>query len=1156
MRNINKAILIASVALCLHLSAFAQNISLKANNITVKEAIEQLKEKSGYSFVFSSTDLNTNKRVSISASKATIEEVVKQILQGQQNLTYDIQGKKIVVRKMQPGENGKSKKIKAIGKVVDDSGESVIGATVMERGTSNGAVTDLDGNFSLDVAEGAGLEITYIGYQSQNVKAQEGKKLHITLREDANVLDEVVVLGYGNIRRSDVTGSIASVSSESISKVASASVADALAGKMAGVQITTADGALDAEISVRVRGGGSITQDNSPLFLVDGFPVDDLSGIPPTDIESIDVLKEASMTAIYGARGANGVVIVTTKNPKMGKTSIQFNSYVQARTLARKLPVMDNYEFVMAEYEYQMIRKGSDEGFIKNFGYYDDVELYKYTKSTDWQDEILGGNPLSQYYNITINGGNEKTKFNLSYTRNKDEGQLIGSGLARNNINLKLNHQLFKNLKLETNATYHTRTIDGAGPSGTNSVTALRFRPTNGLSSGVTVDPDGDDEDLDEEGNSLSQKYTPVEENKQNYRKRDEQSLSLKAALVWDVIKGLQFRSEYGISTGNANDNQFYGPLSSKASGAGMNNMPSAQRTKTHKESYRLANTLTYRNSFNKAHNVNFMLGQEINHAQNDNTFMSAKFFPVSVTAEAALENFALGTPYQSTSYKSAPDRTASFFGRALYDYKSRYYATLTVRADGSTKFAPGKQWGYFPAGSIAWRLSNEKWMKPVKFISDLKLRASYGLAGNNRISSDLWHNIYRVYSGTSAPAFGNEEYNYYQFADQTYLYDPDLKWETTITRNIGLDFGLFRNRLSGTVDVYWNTTKGLLVPSIIPNSSGYSRQMTNVGQTSNRGIEISLDAKIVQTKNFQLSANFNVAFNKNKVDKLATGETEWKTKASLSNWYGTYNYKMEVGKSMGLIYGFVNDGFYKVDDFDFDATTRKWTLKPGIPDNSSFSSGNFAFKPGAMKFKKLSNSESNLITEDDMTVIGNTNPKVTGGFGLSGNWRNLDFTAFFNYMCDFDVLNVNKLYLHSAVRRNYSNLSKDTNLANRFRYVDDAGVNVSSDPVALAALNENASTYSWMSVTQGITMTDLIEDGSFLRLSTLTIGYTLPKQWLMSLGVKSLRLYASGSNLFTITGYSGYDPEVNIQKGLTPGIDNNVNPRSRVYTVGVNLNF
>ena len=434
MGNFSKAVLIASVALCLHLSAFSQDISLKAKQITVKEAIELLKEKSGYSFVFSSADVNTNKRISISTDKATIDDVVKQILQGQNNLTYEIQNKRIIVKKIQPEGKTKSKRVKAIGKVVDDAGEPIIGATVREQGTTNGAVTGIDGSFSLDVTDNANLEISYIGYETRKVKAQQGKKLDITLREDANVLDEIVVLGYGNIRRSDVTGSIASVSSESISKVASASVADALAGKMAGVQITTTDGALDAEISVRVRGGGSITQDNSPLFLVDGFPVDDLSGIPPTDIESIDVLKEASMTAIYGARGANGVVIVTTKNPKMGKTTVQFNSYLQMRTLARKIPVMNNYEFVMAEYEYQMIRKGSDEGFIKNFGYYDDIDLYKYTNTTDWQDEILGGNPLSQYYNITVNGGNEKTKFNLSYTRNKDEGQLIGSGLTRNNI--------------------------------------------------------------------------------------------------------------------------------------------------------------------------------------------------------------------------------------------------------------------------------------------------------------------------------------------------------------------------------------------------------------------------------------------------------------------------------------------------------------------------------------------------------------------------------------------------------------------------------------------------------------------------------------------------------------------------------------------------
>lgn len=1134
-----------------------KTITLNVQNETIETVFMKLSKQTGLKFFYDQNVVNSVPRISINVKQAALSTVLDKIT-AQTNLFFNRKNNTISVGRQRSESDTKTTTSKTIkGKVVDETGEAIIGASILVKGTANGVITDLDGNYTLNnVPDNAVILFSYIGYQSIEQKANSKELAKITLKENSEMLDEVVVLGYGNIRRSDVTGSIASVSAESISKVASSSVADALAGKMAGVQITTADGALDAEISVRVRGGGSITQDNSPLFLVDGFPVDDLSGIPPTDIESIDVLKEASMTAIYGARGANGVVIVTTKNPKVGKTAVQFNSYIQTRTLARKLPVMGNYEFVMAEYEYQMIRKGSDEGFVKNFGYYDDIDLYKYTDTNDWQDGILGGHPLSQYYNVTVTGGNEKTKFNLSYNHNRDEGQLIGSGLKRDNIILKLNHELFKNLKLETNSSYRTSTIDGAGTAGTNIVTALRFRPTNGISSGTVLDPDDEGENLDEDGNSLEQKYTPLQENKENYRKRDESLISLKAALVWDVIKGLQFRSEYGISAGYSNDNQFSGALSSTASSAGMNNMPSAKRTKTHKEMYRLANTVTYRNLFHKVHNVNLMVGQEINHSQSDNSYMSARYFPVSITAEAALENFALGTPYQSTSYKSVPNRTASFFGRALYDYKSKYYATFTFRADGSTKFAPGRQWGSFPAGSLAWRVSKEKWMKSVKFVSDLKLRASYGLAGNNRINDDLWHNIYRVYSGSTAPGFNNEEYNYYQFADQTYLYDPELKWETTVTRNIGLDLGFFRNRLTATIDLYWNTTKDLLVPSIIPNSSGYTRQMTNVGQTSNKGLEISLNGQIIQSKNFNLAANFNVAFNKNKVDKLASGETEWKTKASLSNWYGTYNYKMEVGKSMGLIYGFVNDGFYTVDDFNFDETARKWTLKPGVPDNSFLSSGNFSFKPGAMKFKKLSDSESDLITEDDMTVIGNTNPKMTGGFGISGNWKNLDFTAFFNYMYDFDVLNVNKLYLNSAVRRNYSNLSTNMSLDRRFRYVDDAGVNLVSDPVALAELNKSTATYSWMSVTQGVTMTDLVEDGSFLRLSTLTVGYTLPKQWLSRVGVKSLRLYFSGNNLFLLTKYSGYDPEVNIQKGLTPGIDNNVNPRSRVYTLGVNLNF
>jgi TonB-linked SusC/RagA family outer membrane protein len=1050
---------------------------------------------------------------------------------------------------------GKTKTV--TGVVTDEKGEPVIGATVTAKGAKRGVITDIQGRYTLqDVPSTSTVVVSYIGYQPTRLKADGSADLSkVVLKEDTKVLDDVVVLGYGNIRRRDVTGSVASVNADQISKVASSNVVDAIQGKMAGVSITTTDGDLDAEIRVRVRGGGSITQDNSPLYLVDGFPVDNLKGIPPTDIESIDVLKEASMTAIYGARGANGVVVITTKNAKAGTTQVQYNGYIQARTLARKLPVMSAYEYVMSDYEYEMIRGGSDATFIKNFGYFDDLDLYKYLPSNDWQDKLLGGHPTSQSHNVVISGGSQMTKFNLSYTHNHDNGQLIGSGLTNENINLKLNHQLFKTLRIETNSTYNVRTVNGAGTSGVSVLNALRYRPTNGLSLGYT-ETEEDEENLDAQGNTLNVKYAPTDENVQNYHKSGANTLSLRAALIWDIAQGWQFRSEYGVSTSYGYSNSFYGALSGVAASAGMNNMPSASKSKTHSESYRLANTLSFQKIFNKKHSLNLLIGQEINNAQSDNTFTSVRYYPVSITAQAALENFSLGTPNQSTSYKSAPVRTASFFGRALYDYKQLYYATFTLRADGSTKFAPKHQWGYFPAASIAWRLSNEEWMKSLSFISDIKIRASLGQSGNNRISDDLWHSVYRVYSGASAPAFNNQEYNYYQFADQTNLYDPNLKWETTITRNLGVDFSLFDNRLSGTIDIYKNTTKDLLVPSVIPNTSGYTRQMTNIGQTTNRGIEISLMGEIVRTKDFYLSANFNIAFNKNRVDKLANGETEWKLKAGLSDWWGTYNYKLEVGKTMGLIYGLVNDGFYTTDDFNYDETTHKWTLKDGIPNDATFSSGNFAFKPGAMKFKKMSTSDNMNITEDDVVKIGDTNPKATGGFGLSANWKGFDLTAFFTYMLDFDVFNVNKLYLRSALRRNYSNLTSDMDLAHRYRYIDDNGVNVSGDPVALADLNKNAKTYTWMSVTQGITMTDLIEDGSFLRLSTLTLGYTLPRNLLHCVGVKRLRVYLSSNNLFLLTKYSGYDPEVNVQNGMTPGIDSNRYPRSRTFTLGVNLVF
>ncbi|MGV8093902.1 MAG: SusC/RagA family TonB-linked outer membrane protein [Mangrovibacterium sp.] len=1055
--------------------------------------------------------------------------------------------------------NANSKLIKVSGIVTDENGAPLPGTTVSVKGTTIGTITNEAGSYTLQVPETATLVFSFIGYNMQEIHVDKRLKIDISMEPSAVGINEVVVIGYNTINRKDLTGSIASVSAETLSKVAVTSVADALAGRMAGVQVTTSDGSPNAEISIRVRGGGSITQDNSPLYLVDGFPVDDISTIPPSDILSIDILKEASTTAIYGARGANGVVVITTKSPKAGKTTVSFNSYLQVRTLARKVDMMDPYEFVMMEYEYQRIRNNNTATIVANFGYPDDYDIYKSIKGDDWQEDILGGHPISQYYNTTIGGGSDKTKFNLSLNFNRDDGQLVGTGYQRFNANLKVNHEITKNLSLETNTTYTQIGIDGAGTEGANIVTALRYRPTAGFNDLLPV-PDVDDDpefgdDVDNTTN-IFMRYPPSQEAIQNYRKRINNQFSTKGALVWRLNRNLTFRSEYGFSTGFNYDDRFYGPLSSMAKQSGMNNLPSASRGNVKMSSLRWANTLTYRKSFNRIHNVNMTLGQEISHSQVSNTFMSARYFPYDIQAEAALESFARGTAWNATSFKDSPERLSSFFARVLYDYKQRYYATFTVRADGSSKFAPGKRWGYFPAGSIAWRIDNEPFMKSVKTVSSFKLRGSYGLAGNNRIANDLWRKQYRI-ENSSAPGFNNADYSYYVF-DAQYLYDPDLKWETTVTRNAGLDFGLFRERLTGTADIYWNTTKDLLVPSDIPSSSGFLKQLTNVGQTSNRGVEVSLNGLIIDNKKFSFSANVNLGFNRTRVDKLASGETEWKIKYGGTEWLTDYDYLLKVGESMGLIYGYVNDGFYAVDDFNYE--NGVYTLKEGIV-NCAAINRNFRLQPGYIKFKKLSPLDETAsapwdLTDADRQVIGDTTPKLNGGFGVNATWKGFDLAAFFNFMYGFDVYNVNKMYVISTWRHSWNNLSMDSGLSKRFRYVDDVGNDLRTDPAALAEFNKNATMFTPMSVASGVPMSYIVEDGSFLRLNTLTLGYTIPSRLTKKANITSLRLYVTGYNLYTWTKYSGYDPEVNIQRGLTPGVDYNVYPRSRTFTFGVNLNF
>lgn len=1054
------------------------------------------------------------------------------------------------------------------GVVTDSFGDPVIGASVVVKGSAQGTITDLDGRFNLTVPAGSNtLVISYVGMRTAEVPIS-GTIVNVRMEDDTRLLDDVVVIGYGTQRKRDLTGAVSSVQAADIANIPVTSAAEAMKGKLAGVQITTTDGSPDAEMVIRVRGGGSVTQDNSPLYIVDGFPVSSINDIPPTDIESIDVLKDASSSAIYGARGANGVVIITTKRAQGGRTTVNFNSYLQSKTIANSLDVMSPYEFVLSHYEYAALRGETStdmRSFTQFFGVYDDLDLYKYQRPTDWQSELFGNNLFSKYYNLSVSGGTDKTRFNLSGTYNNDEGLLIGNGYNRANLNFKLNHDIAKTLRMEINARFSDTEVLGAGTSGSSQLRTtdgITTRPVNGLADMFVIDAMGDDETYEA---FLRSMVNPTELAKQDWRNRRTQAYNLNTALNWDIIKGLTFRTEIGYGHNYGNIKRFFGPLTSESKNVG-GNLPLGQVEVSKGYSLRLANTLNYNTKPFAGHSLNLLAGQEITESGSDNNFLRAKFFSEGLAPEKMFANMALGTVDRISSFVSPTVRLSSFFGRMIYNVNDRYLVTGTLRADGSNKFAPGNQWGIFPAGAVAWRLSEEDFLKGNEFMTNLKVRASMGSAGNNRIGNDLWRSNYRI-SNNRTYGMSQQSNPYYEPASAL-LSNPDLRWETTITQNAGLDFTIFRDVLSGTMDVYKNITKDLLVESDIPGYLGYTKQQRNIGQTSNRGVELTLNAYLVQKKDFSLSAAFNIGFNRNKIDFL-DGVDE---KSFNSNWAGTDlkaqdDYRIIVGQTVGLIYGYVSDGFYTVDDFTgYDDATKRYQLKDGVP-TTSLVSGVIGIRPGAAKFKDISGPNGvpdGIVSADyDRVVIGNTSPKHTGGFNINSTFKGFDLSMYFNWVFGNQLYNANKIATTMNYRTYYGNMLDVMNSSNRFTYLNEQG-KVVTDLAELGALNAGKTIWSHHSFGSAAPVISswAIEDGSFLRLNNVTLGYSVPRNAIRKLNMSQLRVYGTVNNVFVLTNYTGYDPEVSTPvrnssyNALTPGVDYSAYPKSRSFTVGMNATF
>ncbi|WP_276501839.1 SusC/RagA family TonB-linked outer membrane protein [Terrimonas pollutisoli] len=1055
------------------------------------------------------------------------------------------------------------------GQVTDEEGKPLRGVTVLVTATKKGTQTDTNGNFKID-APASGevvLQITNTGFKPATVRTDGAAAVAVKLDKDVAALEDVVVIGYQSVKRKDLTGTVSSLPASQLEKIPVSSAAEALTGRLAGVQVTTVDGQPGAEVVIRVRGGGSITGSNDPLYIVDGFRVSSINDIAPTDIASIDILKDAATAAIYGAAGANGVVIITTKSAKGGKTTISYNGFMQSRNLPKKLDVLSPYEFVLAQHEFAKLRGQSEvDNLTKYFGAYDDLELYKYQQGTDWQEVLFGSAPLSQQHNLSITGGTDKTKMSLSVSNNKDEGLIPANAYQRNYLNFKLNHEISKSLKFDFASRFTHTVVDGNGTAGTSSLRigdAITARPVNGIADQIVIDQGAGDDEYEQFLKSL---INPLALAEQDWRKRTSRLLNMNAGLSWQIIKGLTYRSEFNLNHGTSIIKRYYGPLTTLSKNEGSN-LPLGELTNNETHGYRWTNTLAYSRNFAERHDLSLLAGQEVLALNKGLTEYSRAIKFVDGTApEKLFATMALGTTDKHTTTVLAGQKVASFFGQAIYQFDKKYIFNLTGRFDGSTQFAPGKQWGFFPAASFAWRMSNEEFMDNVAFVSDLKFRASYGAVGNNNIANDLWRTLFTP-SVTRPIGFGDAPQPYYTYAS-TLLTNPDIRWETTITRNIGLDFGLFKNRLTGTLDFYKNTTKDLLVESLIPTTTGFSRQQQNIGQTSNKGIELALNVDVIRKKDLQINFNFNIGINRARIDKL-DGVNE---QAFSSNWAGTDlktqdDYRLIVGQTIGLMYGYVTDGWYTADDFEsYDATSKQYILKAGVPNDAGilglpsgyFKSG--TVRPGILKLKDLNGDTA--ITAADRQLIGSALPKHSGGFGFNIVYKGFDFSPFFNWMYGNDVYNTGKISFNMQYRTSYGNMLNTSSYDNRFHYTDANG-EIVTDMAELSKMNANAKTWSpfSMGTASPVFHSSAVEDGSFLRLNNVTLGYSLPQKLISKAYMKKLRVYVTVYNAFLWTSYSGYDPEVSTTRSsgysqLTPGVDYSAFPKSRTYTAGVNVTF
>jgi TonB-linked SusC/RagA family outer membrane protein len=1013
------------------------------------------------------------------------------------------------------------------GVVKNSNGEFLQGVTVKLKNSSLATSTDAQGKYSINLPNLQGaLEFSFTGYKTKGVAIASRILIDVLLEADISKLDEVVVVGYISTAKKDITGSVGIVNVNDLQKAPVQSFEEALAGRVAGVQVASQDGKPGSTVNILIRGIGSISQSSAPLYVIDGMAIEnpDNNLLDPANIESFTVLKDASATAIYGARGGNGVIVITTKKGKVGPSAVNYNGYSGINQPYKYYKLLSPYEFV---------RLASDQFGAANNAYLNGgrtLEDYRNVKGIDFQDLLLRTGTTANH-SISISGGNSGTTYSLSGNYVKQTGIIIASDYERYQGKISLDQKVGTRGKVGGFLQYTRNKLTGANPSpgATSSLffSAFSYRPIP-----VPAFEQINYEDLLYDPANVYPtdfRLNPIISYVNEMRNNINRNIVGSVYINYNILKNLKLTLRGSV---NSNDNRIEVFNNSKTRSGGIYSSLgiNGSITNINTDVFDNTNLLEYNTTIGKKHRITVLLGTGLQKTNYKTLGYSANNIPDETLGLSGID---VGIIQQASAVsRLSTNSLVSGFGNLNYTYANKYYLTANIRADGSSKFLNNK-WGYFPSAAIKWKISEEKFFKKQSTISDANIRVSYGEAGNNRVgdfdyASNLNFTSTLYLNGTIVGLN----------AVTSTLANPGLKWETSIEKNMALDLGFFKNRINLTVEYYDKKIKDLLYRANIPGNTGYTTAIKNIASLTNRGIEITLEADIVKKKNFTYSSSFNISFNRNRLDALADPTEEGILSAP--NWDANFTnipaFISRIGGPLGQIYGLVFDGLYQYSDFD-KLPNNTYLLKGNITANS-IAANRASVQPGQMKFVDLNGDGQ--ITADDRTVIGNGYPIHTGGWSNNFRYKNFDANLFFQWSYGNDIINANRIWFEGGEITNRAAFGPQNAFAayaNRW-----TPTNQNTD---IAKVGSNSPVYS----------TQYVEDGSYIRLKTLNVGYTLPQKIVSRYKIKKLRVYIATSNLYTLTRYKGYDPEVSTYStGLSPALDYSSYPRPITITGGINL--